>query len=85
MINILEKFYSGIIDTRENFEGGGSPPTSSMLSIFLALVTVQILILLFGKYLWNNYLVKHVKILTPVNSVIDLLAISLILTLIFPK
>lgn len=84
MINILEKFYSGIIDTRENFEGGGSPP-SSMLSVFLALVTVQILILLFGKYLWNNYLVKHVKILTPVNSVIDLLAISLILTLIFPK
>ena len=81
MIKLLEGFYSQFIPNREEFNN--SKPL--FLPIILAVLTVQILILLFGKFLWNNYLVKYVTILNPVESVVDLLAISLILALISPK
>ena len=87
MIQFLEGFYSQFIPNNENFNVayGGGDTKPSFLPLLFALLTIQILILLFGKYLWNNYLVKYVTIVKPVKSVVDLLAISLILALIFPK
>jgi len=81
MIKLLEGFYSQFIPSREEFNSD----KSLFLPLILAVLTVQILILIFGKFLWNNYLVKYVNIFNPVESVVDLLAISLILALISPK
>jgi hypothetical protein len=55
--------------------------TAEMLSQFIAFVLVLLLLLLFGKFLWNEFMVKYVTILKPIPSVIDLLAISMLLRL----
>lgn len=80
MIKTLEKFYSEIIPNKETFET--NKPNS--LPLVLAVLTVYILLLLLGKFLWNNYLVKYLSIVNPVESIIDILAISLLASLILP-
>jgi len=55
----------------------------------LVMVTVYVLlllvILLVGKLLWNDYACKYITILKPVPSVVELLAIILLLSLVLPK
>ncbi len=80
MIRSLEKMYSSVLPKKEEFNDN----KLQTLPLFLALVTTQILILIFGKYLWNNYLVKYVSIVSPVESIIDVLAISILLSLMIP-
>jgi hypothetical protein len=79
MISILEKFYSKLMPIREDFENHKVMDT---VPFILAVITTQILLLLLGKYLWNNYLVQNVTIVKPLNSVIDLLAISFLIKLV---
>ena len=54
---------------------------AKIIPAILAMITVQILLLFFGKYLWNNYLVKKVTGIKPLESVLELLAISILLKL----
>ena len=79
MISILEKFYSKILPIREDFN---NHKVLNYLPFIFAVITTQILLLLLGKFLWNNYLVKNVTIVKPLNSVIDLLAISFLIKLV---
>tara|TARA_B100001093_G_scaffold469392_1_gene490088 strand:- start:249 stop:494 length:246 start_codon:yes stop_codon:yes gene_type:complete len=79
MINILEKFYSKVMPVREDFNNNR---VVNYLPFILAVITTQILLLLLGKFLWNNYLVKNVTIVNPIDSVIDLIAISFLIKLI---
>ena len=79
MINILEKFYSKVMPIREDFNNNKAV---NYLPFILAVITTQILLLLLGKFLWNNYLVKNVTIVNPIDSVIDLIAISFLIKLI---
>ncbi len=79
MINILEKFYSKVMPIREDFNNNKA---INYLPFILAVITTQILLLLLGKFLWNNYLVKNVTIVNPIDSVIDLIAISFLIKLI---
>ena len=61
MISLFEKFYSSCMkDENEHFQNKGG--LRSMLPLLLAVVTVEILLLLVGKFLWNNYLVPAVTI-----------------------
>jgi hypothetical protein len=50
--------------------------TGEALASLISLVIVYIVLLLVGKFLWNEYLVKYVTIVKPIPSVIELLAIS---------
>tara|TARA_Y100000816_G_C26106502_1_gene588224 strand:+ start:4850 stop:5107 length:258 start_codon:yes stop_codon:yes gene_type:complete len=68
-----------------NQSGGGSPQFSNMEMVVM-LITLFLLIFLlffFGKYLWNEHLVKYVTIVKPVDSWIDLLAISILANIVF--
>lgn len=80
MIRTLEKFFSGIMPKEEEFNNS----RINMVPLLLAVITTQILLLFFGKYLWNNYLVKYVTIVSPVKSIVDVLAISILLSLLIP-
>ena len=80
MITILEKFYSNILPIREDFNKNIT--IQKFLPFIFAVITTQIILLLLGKFLWNNYLVKNITIVKPLNSVVDLIAISFLIKLI---
>ena len=82
MLHILEKFYSKILPVREDFHNEKKINMNNALPFVLAIITSQIILLMLGKFLWNNYLVKNVTIVKPINSVIDLLAISFLIKLV---
>ena len=79
MINVLEKFYSSCLNDKEHFEGNSR--LRQLLPLVLAVVTVEIILLVLGKFLWNNYLVKAVTFVNPINSVVQLFAITVLLRL----
>ncbi|MBS0285921.1 MAG: hypothetical protein JSR17_00975 [Proteobacteria bacterium] len=53
------------------------------LAVILALVTIILIQLFVGKYLWNNFLTRLVPAIKPAEGVIDILAISLLFRLLF--
>lgn len=48
------------------------------------LVLVFTLVLVLGKWLWNDFLVKHITVLRPVKTVWQLVAIMVGLSLVMP-
>tara|TARA_Y100000816_G_C25766239_1_gene402437 strand:+ start:277 stop:537 length:261 start_codon:yes stop_codon:yes gene_type:complete len=83
MPNLLENFYEKVIFNKEHFRENNVENNSMMrmLPTILAVITVDILLLLFGKYLWNTYLVPSTSLVSPIKSIIDLLAIKILLRL----
>lgn len=84
MINILENFFTKIIPGVESFtQEGNSSKLQNTLPIILAVIVTEILLLLVGKFIWNNHLVNALTIVRPINSVTQLFAISILLRLLF--
>ena len=86
MSDTIAKCVKACLDTTESFGGGrGSMPSSTgeALASLISLVIVYIILLLVGKFLWNEYLVKYVTIVKPIPGIIELLAISVLLRLFF--
>tara|TARA_B100000575_G_scaffold182798_1_gene146900 strand:- start:5110 stop:5370 length:261 start_codon:yes stop_codon:yes gene_type:complete len=83
MPNLLENFYANLLQTNEHFDQNESngPSIRNLLPTLLAIITVDILLLIFGKYLWNTYLVQASSSFNPIKSIIDLLAIKILLRL----
>lgn len=93
MSTILEPFVSKILQSinHENFVNktgihklnlmGGAviPSTALIISIILS----QILFLIFGKWLWNSFLVPVVPAINPVTSIGHLLGLSILIKLLF--
>ena len=83
MIKLLEQFYSRAMQSTEGFDSRKKSSFMSILPLLLAVITVEVLVLLVGKFLWNNYLVKSVSIVNPVESIVEIFAISFLLRLLF--
>ncbi len=82
MINILENFFTKALSGIESFsQDEGSSPSKNMVPFLLAVIVTEILLLLIGKYIWNTHLVSAVTIVRPINSVVQLFAISVLLRL----
>jgi hypothetical protein len=82
MINILENFFTKIIPGVESFTQEENPSKlQNILPLILAVAVTEILLLLIGKFIWNTHLVNAVTIVRPINSVIQLFAISILLRL----
>ena len=84
MLSTLESFFSKVLDKdkKEGFEGNmfGTP---AWLPMLLAALTVLVIQLLIGKFLWNGYLTRLVPAIQPVEGIIDVLAISFLGRLLF--
>lgn len=52
------------------------------LYVFLAFLLTLVLLAFLGEYLWNNYLVEYVTVVKPLRSPLDIIAISVLLSLI---
>lgn len=87
MSKIIEPFVSNILNReyftsyRKNLLGGGSSLASTALII--SIIISQVLFLVFGKWLWNSFLVPCVTVIKPVNSIGHLLGISILIKLLF--
>ena len=82
MINVLEKFFANALSKVEPFtEEKNANNGKSVIPILLAVVLTEILLLLIGKHLWNNYLVNAVTIVKPIDSVFQLFAIGILIRL----
>ena len=79
MIQTFERFYGYLLDENEHFVG--NQKMKNMVPFVLAVLTVEILLLLLGKFLWNNYLVDAVTVVNPIDSIIQLFAITILLRL----
>ena len=80
MRQILENLYSKILPVKEDF-GHKKQIRSNLVPLLLANLTALVILLFLGKFLWNNYLTKLVTVVNPVESVFDLLALSILLNL----
>jgi hypothetical protein len=83
----VEGFNCGSKHGVENFEDATNERRyhfALALAYFLLFVVMFILVLLFGKYLWNNIAVKYVTILKPVPGVLELLGLMILVSLFLP-
>lgn len=55
-----------------------------VISELLLAVAIFLLVLLFGRALWNNFAVKYITILKPVDSIWSLLALMVLFGLMMP-
>ena len=82
MINVLEKFFANALSKVEPFtEEKNTNNGKSVIPILLAVILTEILLLLIGKHLCNNYLVNAVTIVKPIDSVFQLFAIGILIRL----
>jgi hypothetical protein len=58
------------------------PARTYILSSVISMLIIILLIGTFGKFLWNGYAVKYLTFCRPVNSAIDIIALSLLANLI---
>lgn len=65
-------------------EGFSTKNSLAAISAVIAFVFVEIIILLFGKYLWNNVLLKLIP-LRRVESVWEILGLSILLKMLLPS
>jgi hypothetical protein len=78
------------IKSSEGFQsmsyGGSNINNKSTKNIWLLILTfiiVEVLLLIFGKYIWNEILIKIIPGVQPVNSIWQLLGLSILVKLIF--
>ena len=90
MLGLLEKFtratFTACTTPTENFTDVQvkQSATSDALVSLLFIVLILSLVLLLGKWLWNDYLCKYITIFRPVKSVWHLVAVMVGLSLIMP-
>jgi hypothetical protein len=86
---LRELFSSCAAVAKENFGNqerfADVKPRRTALVSLLIVVVILALVLIFGKYLWNNVACKYITIIKPVKNVIELLAIIVLLDLVLPS
>ena len=68
---------------REGFDNSEIKKLSPFGSLIILLI-VWVLLLFFGKYLWNDVLVQLIPAIKPVKSIWQILAIHILLNLLKP-
>lgn len=82
---LTESFTSMMVNENESFENTQKKiGFASLLAIFIVIALYLLLLLLVGKYLWNEFGAKYLTIFKPVSSILDILALMVLFNLIFP-
>lgn len=80
--NVVEQF---IGNRRENFQNTQSKPNISPLGLFIFLIIYLTLVLLFGKYLWDEVMCKVITVCKPMPSLAHFLGLVLLIDLLLPS
>ena len=84
----LTEFFLAAREQYEEFtdsEEPREPAKEYMLANLLAMVVYIVLTAFLGKFLWNNYLAKYVSAVSPVKSPVDIIALSLLFSLLVSR
>lgn len=84
MRKIIETLIKYSLHRPENFSGGAMETLGNNTKIIVSIATVlimQVILMFLGKWLWNNYLVKAITIVNPLESIWQIMAISVLLQL----
>jgi hypothetical protein len=90
---IVENFIRGDVRLQEDYAGdrdmdmafrqlhrqGGN---AAIMSFFIVYIAVYLLLMLFGQFLWNNYIVEMFSVARPVSSIWHLVALAIVVKLI---
>lgn len=76
---------NSLLNTGDSFQDTNNKPKLSPVSLFIFLVIYISLVLLVGKYLWNEVLCKVVTVFKPMNSAVQFLGVVLVLDLLLPS
>ena len=90
MRQIIETFVKNLMEnnTNEDFVGKNnfSPRNINnvnLIALVVSLILSQVLLLFFGKWLWNSFLVPVIPAIKPLDSIMHLLGISFLIKLLF--
>ena len=93
MRQVIEQFvYQALVHSnKENFSAGNDNPMSAenlkklsmyqMIALIVSLIVSQLLLLVLGKWLWNEYLVPSIRTVNKLDSIWQLMGISILLRL----
>lgn len=89
MRNFVEPFvFKVLLNNRESFKSDIGEhldmrvvSSYKLIAAIISLIITQLLLLFLGKWLWNNYLVKIVSGIKPLESIGQLIAISILIKL----
>ena len=82
----MKLFYAihNAINNTERFGNSGDGENSSVLiSYIITMIIYVVLVLLLGKWIWNNVLVKLVSGVNKIKNPIDLILLSILFSLLF--
>jgi len=82
MIRVIERLVNMVSKNNENFTTEEITENKNNISFIIAVILTQLLLLIFGKFLWNNYLVDAVTFVKPIKSIWHLWALSILFKLI---
>ena len=61
---------------------GNVSETEVVVGELFLLLVIWVIVLLFAKFLWNNYACRFITVLKPVRSILDILALQVILAMV---
>ena len=64
---------------------GGSVDGTNTGFLFLALILSMVIVMIIGRWIWNNVLVKYISIVKPIDSLIDFWLLVILLHMLFPS
>ena len=77
--NTLEKLKKLFIGG-DNFRNVSE--TEVVVAELIILLVIWVLVLLFAKFLWNNYASRFITVLKPVRSILDILALQIVVAMV---
>ena len=82
LLSTTQQLLDNILNTRkEKF----TDETTNVLSMLLVIIIWLLLLLFVSKFIWNEVLVKLVTVVKPATSVIQILALFILLEIMLPK
>lgn len=80
--NLIKTVTYNFLKKTERFSSNEKSLTNiNSAALIISAILTQLLLLIFGKWLWNSYLVNTVTIVKPIQNIWQLLAVSIIIKL----
>lgn len=91
--NIIEKFFSNVMTkNKEQFMNANgqidiaalqsTENKAAVMAFVITYLSIYILLLLLGKWIWNNMIVEMFSVVRPVDSILNILGLAILVKLI---
>ena len=83
---MLKHIVQTVVSNLNRSQQGGAQQSMGDMDMMVLLITVVLVMFLlafFGKYLWNEILVKVVSVCKPIDSWVDLLGLVILFNILF--